>query len=342
MIGTALAAAPGPPQTPLKFPLLPKQSSQGWYPSPALILPPGSTDYERLAKREANHHHYQQHGNHKTWYYYVTFGFYHYDDVDTFINAWKKPIDDDDNIDLARFKIIWTEFHFHRMNDMQPNTLLEQWAVNYATPYLNRYNKDFIFATNVDYDEHRKQTTTTNIRTEGSVWTEINRNSRRGKTSTSPSPPSSPRTHPSQPSTDTYYSPLQEPDEDTDVIMLDANDHTTQANSNPTNTTDITQPTPKSGNTKQMKSTYPHKPLQLRNAYKRKTHPVNKSFARQLKHFMDARNPPDRDPDGNNSLSSASSTENTLPSQKIPDSNDSPAAPVHNPYKNKKRTNYTG
>ncbi len=175
--GTAFAAAPGPPQTPLKFPTLPKQSSQGWYPSPALILPPDSTDYERLAKREANHHHYQQHGNHNHWYYYVIFGFYHYDDVDLFTNAWKNPADDDDNIDLARFQIIWTEFHYHRIHDMQPNPLLEQCAVNYAKPYLKKYNKDFIFATEVDYAEYRKQTTTTTTRAQESNWTEINRTS---------------------------------------------------------------------------------------------------------------------------------------------------------------------
>ena len=182
MLGTAIAAAPGPTRTPLKFPHLPKQLSQGWYPPPESILPPNSNDYERLARREANHHHYQQHGNHQTWYYYVIFGFYQFDDVASFEKAWKNHYDDDPT-DLAQLKIIWTERHTHRMHNMKPNDLLDQWATKYAKPYLQQYDKDFLLATDIEYAEHKEQQkrNTSNVEDEIS-WTEINRNPRRGKT----------------------------------------------------------------------------------------------------------------------------------------------------------------
>ena len=315
MLGTALAAAPGPPLTPLKFPHLPNQSSPGWYPSPDLIIPHDSTDYERLARREANHHHYQQHGNHKTWYYYVTFGFYQFDDVESFEKAWRN-LADEDHIDLTRSKLTWTEFHQYRMNKMQAPDLLAQWATKYAKPYLQKFNKDFLYATNLEYEEYTAKTIN-NKNDEENAWTEISRNTRRVGKQNSPSPPLSPRTQPHTPKTpETYYGPLQEPEEDADVIMLDDTDTQMTATPTPT-TTNVTQATPKSRNTTTTNNSK-SKPIQLRNPYKRKNKPVNRAFARQLQHLMEARTPPDRGHDDNISISTdetytPSPTENETP-----------------------------
>ena len=330
MIGTALAAAPGPPQTPLKFPLLPKQTTQGWFPSPVPIVLSDSTDHERLARREANHHHYQQHGNHQTWYYYVIFGFYQFDDVTQFEKAWKNLLDDDP-IDLARFKIIWTEFHTLRMHNMTPNELLGQWATSYAKPYLQKYNKDYLLATEIEYNEHKQHQRTLIIDEDVIEWTEINRNPRRSKNQ-SPSPPPSPRTQEStKPDAATYYSPLQEPDEDTDVPMeTDETANTPNEEIQIPPVTDKNQETPKSGNTN---TTIKRKPIQLRNPYKRKNTPVNKKFARQLKHLMEARTPPDRNhEDGNNSLSTASDEFSATHQTNQATVDSPPPAPCKNPY----------
>jgi hypothetical protein len=309
MIGTALAAAPGPPQTPLKLPSLPKLSTTDWFPSPASIILPDSTDYERLARREANHHHYHQHGNQTTWYYYVVYGFYQFDDVESFDKAWQNTADED-HIDLARSKIIWTEYHLHRMHNMSPHELLAQWALKYAQTYLQKYNKDFLLATEIEYDEYNKSTKATNNTEKEPAWTEINRHSRRGKNSSPPplpTPPPSPRAQTAQPTAETYYSPLQETDDDNDVIMLDTvNTNTTTTN--PTSPIKVsTQETPKSTNTNKTNAQN-RRPIQLRNPYKRKNKPVNPKFARQLKHLMESRTPLDRDRDENHSLSTAESS----------------------------------
>ena len=76
MIGTA-AAASSPPPKDHPTPSLPKLTSPGWV-TPPPILPPGSNDSERLARREANHHVYHCNGNQITWYHYVLFDYYIY------------------------------------------------------------------------------------------------------------------------------------------------------------------------------------------------------------------------------------------------------------------------
>jgi hypothetical protein len=206
----------------------------------------------------------------------------------------------------------------HRMHDMPPNELLNKRAIRYAKPYLHKYSKDFLYATDIEYDEHKKHPQENTMNTTDTPWTEISRNARRGKTNspTPPSPPTSPKTQSTPPAADTYYSPLQEPDEDTDVIMTEENDDTSPQ-PHPSNANDNTQATPKSGNTDKTK-TSTRKPIQLRNPYKRKTRPVNKTFARQLKNLMEARTPPDRDRDSNNWLST-DSDEHSLVDHTAPD-----------------------
>lgn len=317
MNGTA-AADSSPPSNNTPSPSLPKLASPGWV-TPPPILPPGSNDSERLARREANHHVYQCTGNQITWYHYVLFGYYQFDRVEDFHNAWNPAHD----IESARYHIMWNTFHHHRMSNIPISPLLNMWANKHAKAYLHEHDPDFLLATEIIYDDSR-DTDTVQTATPELAWTEIGRKNRREKSLTAPSSPrstpfpSSPRpTSPITPTND-YYRSLQTDNDDVEMHDHDANAEVQIIEENGTDTPTRLHPISPQRNTPPdimpwnqshpaastpvtTNQQTPSSPMiRLKNPYRSKPKPKNPAFAKQLRNYILARSPFQNSPTANN------------------------------------------
>jgi hypothetical protein len=124
--------------------------------------------YDNPRKMSSNSH-YQQHSNRKLG----TNMFFSdsnssANDVESFEKAWRN-LDDEDNINLVQ-KLPPGEFHQLQMHNMQSFELLTHWASQYAKPFLQKWNKDFIYATKIEYNKTKRNKSATMIE---NVWTEI-------------------------------------------------------------------------------------------------------------------------------------------------------------------------
>ena len=301
MNGTAVADS-GPPFKEKSIPSLPKLSSPGWV-TPPPILPPGLNDSERLARREANHHVYHCNGNQITWYHYVLFGYYQFDRVEDFLNAWN-PVTDTES---ARYRIMWNTYHHHRMSNIPITPLLNMWANTHAKPYLHEHEPDFLLATEIIYDESRENDTAFSENPEP-AWTEIGtKNRRRGKTQ-SPSPPASPTLSPKESTSITdYYSPIAQDPEDMEmtedevqIISPPANPHpiaSTPKHSNQSSqdrnpSTPLARIQPISTSTSKLKQQQRLHAIMLRNPYRKKHRSTNPALNQLIRDYIDARKSP--------------------------------------------------
>ena len=304
MTGTAAADSSNPliddPPPPL-----PKLASPGWV-TPPPIPSPGTNDSERLARREANHHVYHCNGTQITWYHYVLFGYYQFNRVEDFLNAWH-PVS---GIESARYRIMWNTFHLHRMSNIPISPLLNMWANKYAKPYLQDNDPDFLLATEIIYDDSLENEAEKPITPE-LTWTEIGHKNRRDKNSRpkSPSPsstpPPSPCPSPTMIATTEYYRPLQTDVDDVDMHD-DADDEVQFIE--PTNTHYIsttkhapnTQPNESSQTATTTNPVTPSPPtttqnqlspmIRLRNPYRNKNKkPRNPTFAKHLRNYIATR-----------------------------------------------------
>jgi hypothetical protein len=305
MQGTADADS-SPPLNDDPFPSLPKLVSPGWV-TPPPILPPGSNDSERLARREANHHVYHCNGTQITWYHYVLFGYYQFDRVEDFLNAWN-PIT---GTESARYRIMWNSFHQYRMENIPITPVLNTWANKYAKPYLHKNDPDFLPATEIIYEDSLDNDADKPATPEP-AWTEISSKPRRDKTSnqtTTTSPPPSPTFSPKTTTTTTaYYSPLAQESEDIDmtdevqIISPPTKPPSTTNTTTPkicnqyssTASASLTFPSsiePISTSESTLKQQQRLHAIKLRNPYRKKHRSTKPALNQKIRDYIDARKP---------------------------------------------------
>lgn len=153
---------------------LPTGDPEQWFESPS-ILPPGTEDNELLSRQAANHDAYKINGNKQDWFHYVTFGYYLYDDVQTFLIEWR----DAKKTKLLLSYFIWYAYYQHHMKSLPMTTELEQWATIQAKQFLQIHDPDVILATTLDF-ENLESTINDNTRaTFEEPWPKIGKNSKK-------------------------------------------------------------------------------------------------------------------------------------------------------------------
>ena len=212
-IGTRSPTDNPPPEPTDPTWTLPTIDTDQWIEGPS-ILPPGTVDNELLFRRAANHDAYKINGNKQDWFHYVTFGYYLYDDVQTFLIEWR----DAKKTKLLLSYFIWYAYYQHRMKFLPMTTELEQWATTQVKQFLQIHDPDVILATTLDFENLESTTNEETRADDEEPWTEIGKNSKKTLTRIPPlqTPPSSPKSNEKFNDTNcmtpTYYSPLQTDD----------------------------------------------------------------------------------------------------------------------------------
>jgi hypothetical protein len=211
MNGSALTAAPGPPLTPLKLSSLPKPTITGWYPSPLNIplIPPTTNSWrnERQVITTSTSTGITPCGTTD-----VIFGFYQFR---LMLNLLRKPGRILANEDLILCRLTPPSFgkNFTCTVCTVPTNSSPNGQIAYTKPYLQQYSKDFLTLPTSNMKNTTNNPTTIQRFTPKlpgpkSVEMFVRANQQ-------PISPSSPKAQFVLPSTETYYSQLQEADNET-------------------------------------------------------------------------------------------------------------------------------